>query len=185
MAGSPVPPDRRDEVLRGALDQLVAYHLIAQESRARKMGPTDADVDARIAENQGQLPERRRVSKGIAAQGLTSTPPRPGQAQPRGRPLSRAEVSSKIAVTDGEVDVFYKQNLDRFKQAEAVHARHILIGVPADASAADRTKARQTARSVVGQLKRGAKFDDIARKLSTDTGSAQNGGDLGFFRKGK
>ena len=29
IAGSPVPPDKRDEVLRGALDQLVAYHLIA------------------------------------------------------------------------------------------------------------------------------------------------------------
>jgi ABC-type oligopeptide transport system substrate-binding subunit len=65
----------------------------------------------------------------------------------------------------------YKQNLERFKQGESVHARHILIGVPADASAADRSKARQTALSVVGQLKRGARFEDMARKLSTDTGS--------------
>ena len=36
-AGGPVPPDKRDEVLRGVLDQLVAYHLLAQESRARKL----------------------------------------------------------------------------------------------------------------------------------------------------
>lgn len=141
MAGSPVPPDRRDEVLRGALDQLVAYHLIAQEARTRNMGPTDADVEARIAKIKGNFPNDDAFQQGIAAQGLTVE--------------------------------------------EAVHARHILIGVPADASAADRSKARQTAQSVVGQLKRGAKFEDIAQKLSTDTGSAQNGGDVGFFPKGQ
>ena len=90
MAGSPVPPDRRDEVLRGALDQLVAYHLIAQESRARKMGPTDADVDARIAKIKGNFPNDDAFQKGIAAQGLTVDDlPRPGQAQPRSGPLSR------------------------------------------------------------------------------------------------
>src|SRR2546422_6316909 len=30
-AGAPVPPDKRDEVLRSVLDQLIAYHLLAQE----------------------------------------------------------------------------------------------------------------------------------------------------------
>ena len=186
MAGSPVPPDKRDEVLRGALDQLVAFHLIAQEARTRKMGPTDADVEARIAKIKGNFPNDDAYQKGIAAQGLTVEALR---AQTKlSLEVARfleAEVSSKIAVTNSEVDAFYKQNLDRFKQAEAVHARHILIGVPADASAADRSKARQTALSVVGQLKRGARFEDIARKLSTDTGSAQNGGDVGFFPKGQ
>src|SRR4051812_22382036 len=49
-AGAPIPSEKRDELLRGVLDQLVAYHLIAQESRARKMGPSDADVDGRIAQ---------------------------------------------------------------------------------------------------------------------------------------
>ena len=55
-AGSPVPAEKRDELLRGVLDQLIAYHLIAQESRARKMGPSDADIDARIAQIKGSFP---------------------------------------------------------------------------------------------------------------------------------
>ena len=127
MAGSPVPPDRRDEVLRGALDQLVAYHLIAQEARARKMGPTDADVEARLAKLKGSFPDDDAFQKGIAAQGLTVEVLR-AQAK-LSLEVARfleAEVSSKIAVTDSEIDAFYKQNLDRFKQAEAVHARHRL-----------------------------------------------------------
>jgi peptidyl-prolyl cis-trans isomerase C len=185
-AGSPVPTEKRDEVLRGVLDQLVAYHLIAQESRSRKMGPTDADVDARIAQIKGSFPSEDAFQKGIQAQGLTVDEFR---AQAR---LSlevakflETEVASKVAATDGEVDAFYKQNLDRFKQGESVRARHILIGVPQTAPADARSKARQTAQSVIGQLKRGAAFEEVARKMSSDTGSAQNGGDLGFFPKGQ
>ena len=55
-AGGPVPPDKRDEVLRGVLEQLVAYHLLAQESRARKLAIPDADVDARLAEIRKTFP---------------------------------------------------------------------------------------------------------------------------------
>ena len=185
-AGSPVPTEKRDEVLRGVLDQLVAYHLIAQESRSRKMGPTDADVDARIAQIKGTFPSEDAFQKGIQAQGLTVDEFR---AQAR---LSlevakflETEVASKVAVTESEVDAFYKQNLDRFKQAESVRARHILIGVTQTAPADARSKARQTAQSVIGQLKRGVAFEEVARKMSSDTGSAQNGGDLGFFPKGQ
>jgi peptidyl-prolyl cis-trans isomerase C len=185
-AGSPVPTEKRDEVLRGVLDQLVAYHLIAQESRSRKMGPTDADVDARIAQIKGSFPSEDAFQKGIQAQGLTVDEFR---AQAR---LSlevakflETEVASKVAVTESEVDAFYKQNLDRFKQDESVRARHILIGVPQTAPADAKSKARQTAQSVITQLKRGAAFEEVARKMSSDTGSAQNGGDLGFFPKGQ
>jgi peptidyl-prolyl cis-trans isomerase C len=96
-----------------------------------------------------------------------------------------SEVASKVAVTDVEVDAFYKQNLDRFKQADSVHARHILIGVPQNAPADGKKQARVAAQAVMAQLKRGVPFEDVAKKVSSDTGSAQNGGDLGFFPKGQ
>ena len=70
-AGGPVPPDKRDEVLRNVLDQLVAYHLLAQESRARKMDVPDSEVDARVAEIRKSFPDEKAFQQGIAAQGLT------------------------------------------------------------------------------------------------------------------
>jgi peptidyl-prolyl cis-trans isomerase C len=185
-AGSPVPSEKRDELLRGVLDQLVAYHLIAQESRARKMGPSDADIDARIAQIKGSFPNEDAFQKGIAAQGLSIDQLR---AQARmSLEVSKfleAEVASKVAVTDTEIDAFYKQNLDRFKQGETVHARHILIGMPQNPPPETKKQARQAAQAVVAQLKRGVPFEDVAKKVSSDTGSAQNGGDLGFFPKGQ
>ena len=55
---------------------------------------------------------------------------------------------------------------------EEVWARHILV--------TDQT----TADSVEARLKNGEDFSKIAIELSTDTGSAPSGGDLGWFAKG-
>ena len=35
QAGGPIPPDRRDEIVRNALDQLIVYTLLTQESKSR------------------------------------------------------------------------------------------------------------------------------------------------------
>jgi parvulin-like peptidyl-prolyl isomerase len=56
--------------------------------------------------------------------------------------------------------------------AEQVHARHILVADEA------------TAQQVVDLLKKGGDFTELAKQYSTDTGSAVNGGDLGWFTRG-
>lgn len=55
---------------------------------------------------------------------------------------------------------------------EQVRARHILV--------AD----EQAARDIIARLQAGEDFAELARELSTDTGSAVQGGDLGWFGKG-
>jgi parvulin-like peptidyl-prolyl isomerase len=54
-----------------------------------------------------------------------------------------------------------------------VWARHILVDDEA------------TALNIVEQLKGGADFGELAKKYSKDTASATNGGDLGWFAKGR
>jgi peptidyl-prolyl cis-trans isomerase C len=51
-------------------------------------------------------------------------------------------------------------------------ARHILVD------------SEDEAKKLIAQIKAGAKFEDLAKKDSKDTGSAQNGGDLGFAKPG-
>jgi len=182
----PVPADKRDEAYRGVIDQLVAFHLIAQEARARKMGATDADVQARIVQIMQSFPSEDAFKQGLAAQGMTVDNLR---AQTRSSlEVSKfidAEVNSKIAVADAEIEGFYQQNLERFKQGETVHASHILIGVPQNATLAQKAEAKTRAQAALKQVKGGTKFEEVAKARSQDPGSAPNGGDLGFFPKGQ
>ncbi|HID86576.1 MAG TPA: post-translocation molecular chaperone, partial [Anaerolineae bacterium] len=57
--------------------------------------------------------------------------------------------------------------------AEQVHARHILL------------KTEEEARSVLERLEQGEDFEALARELSQDPGSREQGGDLGWFPRGQ
>jgi peptidyl-prolyl cis-trans isomerase C len=181
-----VPPEKRDEVLRNLLDQLIAYHLLAQESRARKIDVDEATVEAQMGQIRGSFPTDQAFQQGMAAQGLTLDQVR---QQTRTNLLVQkvidAEVASKIVVQDAEVSAFYQQNLDRFKQGDTVHASHILIGLPQNATPQQKSEAKTKAQAVLKQLRGGGDFAAAARAESQDPGSAQNGGDLGFFPKGQ
>ena len=185
-AGGPVPPDKRDEVLRGVLDQLVAYHLLAQESRARKLAVADADVDARLAEIRKGFPTEEAFKQGITAQGLTLEQLK-SQAKTslEVAKVIETEVNAKVAVQDPEVKGFYDQNLEKFKQGDTVHAAHILIGLTQGATPEQKAEAKTKAATVLKTIKAGGEFATLARANSSDPGSAPNGGDLGFFPKGQ
>jgi foldase protein PrsA len=72
-----------------------------------------------------------------------------------------------VKVTEKELKDYYDSYQPEIK------ARHILV--------AD----EKTANEVKKKLDGGAKFEDVAKEYSTDTASAQNGGDLGWFGAGK
>jgi peptidyl-prolyl cis-trans isomerase SurA len=64
-----------------------------------------------------------------------------------------------------------------------VRAAHILIRVAQKATDAEQQAAKQRIDSIYDALKAGADFGALAKKLSQDTGSARNGGVLGWFAK--
>jgi len=64
---------------------------------------------------------------------------------------------------------------------DSVEARHILIKVNSQEELA---KATATIDSIKNLIIKGAKFEDLARAKSQDPGSGNNGGSLGWFRRG-
>lgn len=184
-AGGPVPPDRRDEVLREMLDQLIAYHVLAQESVARRLDVSDAELDAGIAQIKRNFPSEDAFTQGLAQQGLTLDQFRKQtRVQMQVKKVIDAEVAPKISVTDADVDAFYQQNLERFKQAESAHVSHILVALPPNATPAQKAAAKATAAQALKKIRGGGDFGTVARETSNDS-SAQNGGDLGFVPRGQ
>jgi peptidyl-prolyl cis-trans isomerase C len=184
-AGSPIPPERRDEIVRGLIDQLVAFHVLSQEAHARKLDATDVEVAERVGQFKGGFPDEQGFQQALTAQGMTLEQLK--QQTKMGLQVTKildTEVNSKIAIQDAEVEQFYKENTERFKQGETVHASHILIGVPQGADAATKAQARAKAQQVLKQVKAGGDFAKLATENSQDS-SAQKGGDLGFFPQGQ
>lgn len=88
------------------------------------------------------------------------------------RSLRRAYFSDKIAasITEASVQVAYDKLVAEFKPEEEVRARHILVSTEDDA------------KSVKAEIDSGKPFEVAALEYSQD-GTAQNGGDLGFFSR--
>lgn len=100
--------------------------------------------------------------------------------------FSPAGFASEVEVTEEEVATFYEENKDsRFTQPHEVSARHILIKFDAGASDEEKAEAKTQIEAVQKRLADGEDFAAVATEVSQDVGSAQKGGDLGFFGKGR
>ena len=74
---------------------------------------------------------------------------------------------AKHPVTDTEIQAEYDRAKAQTGDKE-YHARHILV------------ETEDQAKSIIAELKKGAKFEDLAQKHSKDEGNKERGGDLGW-----
>lgn len=79
---------------------------------------------------------------------------------------------SKITVSEEEIKEYYENNKEKFQEAEQVRAKHILVDT------------EEEAKSIKAQIEGGLSFEEAAQNNSKCP-SASNGGDLGFFTRGR
>lgn len=177
------------------LDQMIDEELVRQEAAKRGITASSDEIDQEIKKNFGDQPTPVPVPTITPAPGSTAAPtatpepsPTPG-ASPT--PVPTADVQARVSdvllaygFTNDEFrsimsyEVLYQKLQDAMgaevpTTAEEVHARHILVD------------SEDKAKQVLDQLKAGAKFEDVAKAMSTDTGTKDKGGDLGWFPKGQ
>jgi peptidyl-prolyl cis-trans isomerase C len=184
--GGAVPPDQRDRVYRGVLEQLVSFRLLIQETKARNLTVADAELDARMTEIRSQFPSEEEFNQRLAQQKTTAEQLRAdARSELSVTKMLQAEVEAKVAVTPAQVQDFYAKNPDRFKQGERVRASHILLRLPEKADEAAKAAVKTKATDVLKQVRDGKDFAELAKQYSEDPGSAPSGGDLNFFQKGQ
>jgi peptidyl-prolyl cis-trans isomerase C len=184
-AGQPIPAERRDEIMRGAIDQLVVYTLLSQESRNRGIKIDDKEIDDKMGQLRAQFPTQDAFDKALKERGMTIESLRKdARVDLSVTKLMEAETAALPGPSDLEAKDFYTKNPDRFKQDESVRASHILIRVDEKADAATRKKARAEIDACLKQAKAGSDFGKLAQQHSQD-GSAAQGGDLNYFAKGQ
>jgi len=97
--------------------------------------------------------------------------------------LSAADIAKNIDVSDEEIVSYYQNNIASYTQVEQRRVSHILIEFTEGDSNSEVT-AKTQADTVLARLAQGEDFATLAKELSNDTFSGENGGDLDFLEAG-
>jgi peptidyl-prolyl cis-trans isomerase D len=90
---------------------------------------------------------------------------------------------SAVAITDQEVRAYFEKNKANFERPG--RATISVITIPRTVTAADSAAIRARAATLRAEITGGAKFEDVARRESSDSNSAANGGSLGNYVRGQ
>jgi peptidyl-prolyl cis-trans isomerase D len=86
---------------------------------------------------------------------------------------------ARLELSDDTLREYFESVSDQFVTPEQRRPSHILLRTDDDEAAA-----RDLAESLLARIRAGEPFEDLARQYSTDTGSAREGGDLGWVSRG-
>ena len=141
------------------------YALIKPEELEAKITPTDAEIKAAYEKNKSkyQVPDRRSVRYAL---------------------LDVNQLRQTLQISDDVLKQQYQANIQQYEVPSQVHVQHILFKTVGQTDALVE-ETRKKAEDVLKQAKKGAKFDELAKKYSEDPGSKDKGGDLGWIRQGQ
>ena len=96
--------------------------------------------------------------------------------------VDESEIFDSLTVTDDEVRQYYDTNISQYQTPGQVRANHILLRVDDEDTEEEIV---ERAADLATQARGGADFAELAREHSDDEGTAENGGDLGLFGRGR
>ena len=167
-------PQQVLEIQRQIIVTLIQKELIKQEAGHLKIHVTETQVDRGLQQVRSQFADEAQFQQALAQNKLTLADLR---SQIRDQSLLdqvRSRATGTPQVTDAEIAKAYGDG----KQFEEIRVRHIFFQV---SSQADLATKKKKAEDALKQLKAGADFATLAKKISEDPGSKAKGGDLGYF----
>ncbi len=149
------------------------YAVLRKDDLLKEIHPSESELKAFYDRNKGtytnSIPEKRQIKYIV---------------------IDTASIAAQTPVSQQDLQAYYDQHREDYRQPEQVNVRHILIKSPlpgpdgkVDQKAAD--EARKKAEDVLKQVKAGGNFAELAKKYSEDPGSAKNGGSLGPIGRGR
>jgi peptidyl-prolyl cis-trans isomerase C len=173
-----VDNQQQQRLRRDIVTDFVMRHLVMGEADRREIAADSAMVTQQLAQIQSRFPTESAFDSALAAQGFTVDSLR----RTIGQQLKMQTLQQEIAEGASEPSA---AAVDSFRQVQAqqVRAQHILfLTQNVDAQAED--SIRQVAEAVLDSAKSGTDFAALAQRHSED-GSAERGGDLGYFSRGQ
>lgn len=191
----PESPDSLMVAVHEVLDQLIDMKLVLQAAARDTLikleaAETELRVQAQIDAVANELGGTQALMDALADDGMT---------MPEYREVLRQRIEGAlirdlyirqqlqdlppVAITEAEMRDFFETQRASLQQRPEILALEQIV-FPVEAPDSMWQQARRELDSLVARIFDGESFEDVAREGSDDPGSAANGGDLGWFRRG-
>ncbi len=147
--------------------QMIDTKLIMGAARQQDLEVSEAEVKAKVESGVAQMASRHDLLRRLEARGQTLED---YQAAARAELLLDKLARELIDTSEPRLRAYYEQNQEQFRHGPQAHARWMLFQDQASAEAV---------RGVIEEPE--ADFAGLARAVSSDAVTAEQGGDMGFF----
>lgn len=191
----PTDPEALETLKRRELESMVNELVMLQAAESDSITvpqeDLDAQVDEAVAEQTRRYGTRAAFEEALSREGLTLDQYRAVIARGARRAAVRQQFVATMQqertpppVSDEEIRAFFEQRRAELgRRPGTVEFKQVVVTPePSDSAMA---RAREEAQSILEQLQEGEDFATLARRHSDDTGSRQQGGELGWFRRGR
>jgi peptidyl-prolyl cis-trans isomerase C len=188
LQGVTITDDQMPQLKYEILQNLISTELLYQESQksgikieeteinetyeAQKQKAnfkTDAEFEAALKQsNKTMASYRAEIKQGLAIDRFV-----------------KSKFTDKTTISDSEAKKYYDDNPGYFQQPAQVRISHIMIRVDSKADQSKKDEAKKKIEQVLNRLKAGEDFAALAKEVSEDTNSKNNGGDLDYISKGQ
>lgn len=153
-----------------ALNSLIANKIVELEAKNQDIKATDEDVQKEIDVIAEQYGSQEAFEQFLEMYGYSLDDIKEN-IEMNLNIMKLLEPDIKIE--EDEMKAYFEANKERFDEKEQVKASHILVD------------SEDKAKEVKEKLLAGEDFAELAKDYSIDTGNNQQGGELGFFARGK
>lgn len=184
-----------EQLARQLVDSRVDDLVLLQAARNAGTEVDDAQVMQLVEQNLEQVREQfgseaalttALEQSGLSMEGYRATL----MEQQRDQLMTQAFVQERMAtaapppVTEEEMEAFFAANREQLGDRPAMVSFRQIIVQPRLSTQA-RAEARDRASGILEEIRGGADFETVARRVSEDPGTRERGGDLGWFRRGQ
>lgn len=173
--GNPIEKDALYEQLvktsgQDTLNVMITDEILDQEAEKANIKVTQEELDEEMAVYEESYGGKEALTAAVESSGLTMEDLTKEMEM---YVTIEKLIGPDIEVTDEEIEAYFEENKESLAQTEQVEASHIL------------TATKEEADEVAAKLADGGDFAELAKEYSTDTATAENGGELGSFGAGE
>lgn len=186
LADGALSDSERDELLVER-EKVVLRDMIDQRLLIQKGDELGINVDAQVLRQRDEIMRRNNIDTTDEFDAWvlerTGEPAEDLMDRMRENFVSQSvlgqEVSRRVIVTRDEIVAYYDENKEKYVRSEGVRLSQIFFTLEGN-----QEEQRTQAEEVLGRVKRGEPFAEMARRFSEDQATKELGGDIGIYRRG-